>query len=355
MLRLFKRALDSGLSKVILYEVILILVQFAETQQVEQYLKDLSKQAGENKDKFYLTIGNILSSPEIGFLNLAIKWFEQGFRFSQNRRTKGVCLANIGVMFTYKDEHDRSIGYYKKALKLEPKSIRTLHNLAASYAFILDFPNALKTSKQILTILEEGNHSEAVQRIEQLAYEFFKDMNQSRINFNKLPLDATTIRTTLRTVEKQLLYFSQIAKEEEIDASSIISGYSKCLETLLHTEITLPYLREKGTIPHEIWKKLRTPLKSVVIYKGDKSLTPGQWAHILKHKDVSDVLGQSLIEYMTQTQPSNVFSTIKKACSVIAGIRYTRTRHNMTLSLKEALKARPKFIEAFNELIDLFY
>src|SRR5436305_4703071 len=70
----------------------------------------------------------------------------------------------VGEVYSFEGRYDDAIGWYRKALELNPAFCGAYGNLSAVYEYKKMYPEAVKTLVQMLTLSGEGKFSESIQK-----------------------------------------------------------------------------------------------------------------------------------------------------------------------------------------------
>jgi len=185
-------------------------------------LKDLIKDELIPLDLFALQIGKSFSSNDLGFLNLALKWYKIALKETKNPQRKTILLSNIGSLYANRDEHEKAIEWYKQSLNENSHDLIALHNLSASYAAMLDYPNALKIAQ---TMKEVGNNLSLSKKEKiqiDLALNFFTNMNQRIFNLNRIKTKNEVVKKSIITAETLLRQFYSDKENQNMDVSAVV-------------------------------------------------------------------------------------------------------------------------------------
>ena len=61
-----------------------------------------------------------------------------------------MCFSNLGIIYANRDEHEKAIEIYKKAIKLDDENPIYYQNNSSSYIHMLDYLKALESIDKAL-------------------------------------------------------------------------------------------------------------------------------------------------------------------------------------------------------------
>lgn len=198
---------------------------------------------------------------------------------------------------------------------------------------------------------------------------FYESMKNTKIKLDKIPGKYSEIKKFLRTTEITFLEFSRNPIFESIDAFSIITSYSKAIERLLHTQLTIPFFEKinesyNGYIPPNIWNRSDRTLKNTFLaYKTSeyRVITLGQWKFLLDKEN--DPLFKKLIEFCDEIGLNTVISVLRSAFHEVLEEDENLTldelrnplSHFKSIDMEKVMNIRSKLIEIVNSIIDALF
>jgi len=142
---------------------------------------------------------------------------------------------NIGSVYSDLDQYDLAFDYFQKALEENPDHSLSYRNIGQTYAHKGDYANARKYLEQGIEVLKKLDHDPLT--LEWMQDELITINLLLKNTFLSAKIEDIEVLDMLSSAEQILIEFK--FNKELKDASSIILGYSKALETMLHKKVSI--------------------------------------------------------------------------------------------------------------------
>jgi len=306
---------------------------------------------------FFIDVGTVFT--DWGCFDEGIKFYKKSLNYEDEPWIKAQALSNIGSNYANQDEHGEAIKYYKMALILEPKYSECWNNLSSSYAYLLNFNEAIDAIDKAIKYAKP--HKEVFYKGQKEWY--IHHLNLS-FNINFLPTEK--MKKFLRTGDNLIFTKDNVIKK--IDYSPAISAYGKFLECFLDHYITndlrnmidAKYPRFSKRIDNKyLWGCDDYKGVGKVFlkwYKYGENITIGSWIVYLENLDkpTKNPILITINKFIEQHLKTNEIQSLLDICKFVVDPR-NEASHDGEFIRSEALKFREDIVPKFNELITLFY
>lgn len=321
-----------------------IMKMLSQSQYITKFVEKL--------DIIYCDIG--LSLADLGYFDVALKYFNKALDIVQKEEFKALILSNIGTVYSDLIQLDKAIEKFEEAIDINPNNPMFWLNLSKMYQFRLNYLKA----KQIY--LDSMDHFRNIdEKIADImhAHSVIMDMHiQGIVNLNIVhENDALTHFKLAEELIKNLHNLDNLTENTGIIFIELTNGVDCCFHAkfskIFQAELEKNFIAG-ATIPNKVWYTL--PLGLREIWKG-KHMSMGHIEHL-----IDDILAPNLTLLLSNIKKKllkNVDLEDLKIIQEFAKLS-TQTRnpsgHGGILNKTEFINNISDFIEAVNKTLIVF-
>jgi len=123
---------------------------FTPNKNALQPIDGVVKEMGADSDNIHIKRGR--ESYAKGYYNDAVSEFNEVVESGSSDRDKGIALAFLGMIADDRNEYDKAVEYYTRAMKYDSKNADIYKNLSIAYRHKKDYDRAADTAKESISL-----------------------------------------------------------------------------------------------------------------------------------------------------------------------------------------------------------